>query len=115
MIEQRKLERFNLTATAWIDLCLEGGVRRTVEAYVQNISSDGVFIRLSNADIPQNETFAVSILISIKKLSELFGIDDRVLIKANGKVRRTEPDGAAIKFVGKRRLTSPPRELVGIA
>ena len=99
-------------APAWIDLSHEDGENRTWKASVQNISSNGAYLQLSDETIPENIPLAVSILISVTKLSELFGMDDRVLIQATGEVRRTEPDGAAIEFVGKRSFNSPSHEFV---
>jgi hypothetical protein len=86
--EKRRLDRFDISAPAWIDLpCTRSGGRMS-KARVLNISSNGAFLKLNDDTIDENEEVELSILISVKKLSELFGIDDHVLLKVGGKVLR---------------------------
>ena len=99
--EKRRLDRFEISAPAWIDLPGKKNAVRTSKARVLNISSNGAFLKLNDGSIGENEEVELSILISVKKLSELFGIDDHVLLKVGGKVLRRNEGNAAVEFVRK--------------
>ena len=99
--EKRRLDRFDISAPAWVDLPGAKYAGRTSKARVLNISSKGAFLKLNDDTIGENEVVELSILISVKKLSELFGIDDHVLLKVGGKVLRRNEGNAAVEFVRK--------------
>ena len=110
--EKRKIERFDLNVPAWIG---PSGVKSKIpphEVQVLNISSDGVLIKADDFELSAEESVDLTLLISVKKITELFGIDDRVLLKVSGKVLRNEPEGAAIAFSGKRKVYSAKEDLV---
>ena len=102
MGDKRQLERFELDAPAWIDIPRESGPEAHYLVQVQNISSEGAFVKLKSGELPVDERVDMTVSISVKKLTELFGMDDRVVLKMSGKVLRTESDGVAIAFTGKR-------------
>ena len=111
--EKRKLDRFDIDAPAWIDLPGAGSPGGTCKARILNISSDGAFLNVHDNRIGKNELVELSILISVKKLSELFGIDDHVLLKVGGKVVRRDNGNAAVAFVRKMDLYSAQYDFIG--
>lgn len=111
--EKRKLDRFDICAPAWVDIPGARSPGSTCKARILNISSGGAFLRLNNDKINENELVDLSILISVKKLSELFGIDDHVLLKVGGRVLRKDEDSAAVEFVRKIDVYSTQEDFIG--
>jgi ribosomal protein S1 len=109
---KRKVERFDLQVPAWVETDNPEEKGKLVKVQVKNISSDGAFITANNLDFSAYGQVSVTILISVKKLTELFGIDDRVLVKVGGKIVRKEEAGAAIRFQGKRMVCSTQQEFL---
>ena len=111
-IEKRKIDRFDISAKAWVGLPDTSGRNRVSDARIINISANGAFLRLRNGEILPNELVDLTVLISVEKLSELFGIDDHMLLEVNGKVLRVGTDGAAIEFFGRRNVNSAGQDFM---
>ena len=113
MQERRKLERYIVNAPAWITLEEDNEPFDALGANVHNISSKGLYVETPSARfIPDGKNLDVSVLMSVTKISELFGIDEHIVFRVVGRVSRAEPEGKAIEFVRKPSVHSPHYELV---
>ena len=110
--EKRKIDRFSISPPAWVDLARSGDDSRIVGTQILNISSDGAYLKLRPAEIEEDEVVGLYVLISVRKIAELFGIDEHVMLKVNGKVLRKDEVGAAVKFVGKRNVYSAQQDFL---
>ena len=110
--EKRKLDRFELNAPAWIDVPDANAARKMCKARILNISSGGASVELNDDSIEEDKVIELNVLISVKKLSELFGIDDHVLLKVGGKVLRKNGGTAAVEFERKFDLYSAQQDFV---
>ena len=110
--EKRKLDRFDISAPAWIDVPDAKADRKMCKARILNISSGGASLELNEDSIEEDKLIELSVLISVKKLSELFGIDDHVLLKVGGRVLRKNGGTAAVEFVRKMDLYSAQQDVV---
>ena len=110
--EKRKIDRFAISPPAWVDLERTGDDSRIVGTQILNISSDGAYLKLKPTEIEEDEVVGLYVLISVKKIAELFGIDEHVLLKVNGKVLRKDAIGAAVKFVGKKNVYSAQQDFL---
>jgi hypothetical protein len=112
VVERRKIEHFDLNIPAWIGPSRDKSKVPPHEVQVLNISSNGVLIKTDDVELSTEQQVDLTVLISVKKITELFGIDDRVLLKVSGKILRNDPEGAAIAFSGKRSVCSAEEDLV---
>jgi hypothetical protein len=95
MNERRKLERYDLSVPAKIEVVGDGQVRQTLNLMTKNICAGGAFFN-STKSLPQNTKVAVELVLDFRGLQNQMSRWTR--IKVSGFVLRSEPTGMTISF-----------------
>ena len=97
MKERRKLERFQLHVPAKIELTDASGHRETLQLETKDISADGAFF-VSTNPISEGAAVKLEMILSVEKLKELIGVHNKVELKLQGHVIRSDSGGVAVMF-----------------
>jgi len=107
MREKRKLERFNLSIPATIELLFSGKEERTLHLQTSDICSGGAYFHTTQPLIEGTQV-KVDLALSLEKLGKLQGRHKKAYIKVTGIVLRSESKGMAISFDEQYQLFSQP-------
>jgi hypothetical protein len=97
MEEKRKLPRFNLQFPTRIEV-LDGdrsSETRTINLITRNICSDGAFLKTGDP-LPEGTRVKIQVFFSFAESKLSAGASS--LIKAEGVVERSDPEGMAVRF-----------------
>ena len=97
MEERRKLERFQLHVPTKIELADVSGHKETLQLESKDISADGAFF-VSSKPICEGAHVKLEMVLSVEKLKDLIGIYNKVELKLEGHVIRSDSDGVAVLF-----------------
>jgi hypothetical protein len=97
MKEQRKYERFKLELPARLEM---NSSERTeiFELQTRNISAAGALLSGTTVQLPTGTQCKLELIVTSERIKELTGVHG--LIKIEGTVVRSTPDGVAICFNG---------------
>jgi hypothetical protein len=95
MKEQRRYERFQLQLPARVEMD-KSEKKEIFEIYTKNISSAGVLLLGTEGQFSEGTRCQLELIVSSEKIKELTGMQG--LIKVEGTVVRSTPDGVAICF-----------------
>ena len=95
--ERRKLERFQLHVPVKIELADVSGHHETLQLETKDISADGAFF-VSSKPISEGANIKLGMILSVEKLKDLIGVHNKVELKLQGQVIRSDPDGIAVLF-----------------
>jgi hypothetical protein len=93
-MERRMYERFQLALPARLEV-VSSGREEVFEARTRNISANGAFL-LTTARWPAGSKIRVELAVRSKRIAQLTGAQG--LIKVEGTVVRSDPEGIAISF-----------------
>lgn len=97
MKEQRRYERFQLELPARLETS-SFGRSQIFELKTKNISAAGVLLRGTTEQFPEGARCQLELIITSERIKELTGTQS--LIKVQGIIVRSTPDGVAICFNG---------------
>jgi hypothetical protein len=97
MKEQRRYERFQLQLPARVETN-NSGKKEIFEFYTKDISSAGVLLLGTEGQFSEGTACQLELIVNSEKIKELTGMQG--LIKIEGTVVRSTPDGVAICFGG---------------
>ncbi len=97
MKEQRRYERFQLELPARVETN-KSGKKEIFELYIKDISAAGVLLLGTEGQFSEGTRCQLELIVSSEKIKELTGMQG--LIKVEGTVVRSTPDGVAICFRG---------------
>lgn len=105
MEERRKLERFELSAPARIQVEMNGERPEELNLATRDVSSAGAFL-YSDTQIPKGTNVRVEFYITMDTMRRIVGEKGKVKVKVKGKVIRVDADGIAIRFDSKYKITA---------
>jgi c-di-GMP-binding flagellar brake protein YcgR len=94
MMERRAYERFQLALPARLEV-VSSGREEVFEARTRDISANGVFLFITAA-CSVGSKVRLDLAVRSKRIAQLTGAQG--LIKVEGKVVRSDPEGIAISF-----------------
>ena len=97
MKEQRRYERFQLELPAKVETNTSGK-KELFALYTKDISSAGVLLLETEVQFSEGTRCQLELIVSGEKIKELTGM--KGLMKDEGTVVRSTPDGVAICFDG---------------
>ena len=96
-MERRGQERYTLDVP--VRITRKGGPDPDVfEASSRDISSKAVCIKLGDKHLAANEWVHLDLLLTVKKIQELFGGPQTVTLRVDGCVVRSLTEGAVVQF-----------------
>jgi PilZ domain len=95
-MERRAYERFQLGLPTRVEVISSGG-GQVFEAQTRNISARGAFLNTQEA-LPEGSRVRLDLTVESERITELTGAQG--LIKVEGTVVRSTPEGIAIHFDG---------------
>jgi hypothetical protein len=98
--ERRRLERFDLQASAKIIFECEGGTQESLSLMTRDVSSSGAYI-LTPRPLPEGMPVRLELLLSLDVLMKILGEGGQAKVKVKGKVIRADDCGMAIVFDNK--------------
>jgi hypothetical protein len=98
MIEQRKLERFDLRVPATIEVVAEhqNPQKKILHAMTKNICAGGAFFNTTPYHLAEGTQVKIGLVLKFGGLRGLAG--RRARLKASGRVLRSESNGFIIRF-----------------
>jgi hypothetical protein len=96
MKERRKLERFSFEVPATIEVLVSGERKETLDLPTSNICAGGAFFHTTQA-LPQGTKVKMDLVLSFDRLKNVVS-HNRINVKVNGTVSRSESKGMAICF-----------------
>jgi hypothetical protein len=104
MKEKRKIQRLELRTPARIEGVRKSGKKISLQAETKDISSHGAFF-ITKHGIEEKVTLDIELVLSMKKFQQLLGRKGQVRIQLQGTVVRNEPEGIAVSFSRKYKMT----------
>jgi hypothetical protein len=104
MKERRKIERLELRTPARIEVTAKSGQKISLQAETKDISSHGAFFATEER-IEKSVSLDIELIVSMEKFQQLLGRKNQVRIQLQGTVIRNEPDGIAVSFRRKYKIT----------
>ena len=105
MEERRKLERFLLNTPAWIQIEANGIRQGKLDLVTRDVSSGGAFL-YSHQQIPEGANVRTEFYITLDTLEKTLGEEGKAWVRVRGKVIRVDPDGVAIQFDNRYKITA---------
>ena len=102
MMEGRAYERFQLALPTRVEVVSSGG-ERVFEAQTRDISAKGAFLKTREA-LPKGTGVRLDLTVESERITKLTGAQG--LIKVEGTVVRSTPEGIAIRFDGESKILS---------
>ena len=102
MEERRRLTRFVFEVPAKVTTITSGGRRPIFDLLTSNICAGGAFFPTQKA-LPEGADVEIDLTLPLKRLKGLVDCQ-RVSVKVNGTVVRSESTGMAIRFSRKYRI-----------
>ncbi|HOX33257.1 MAG TPA: PilZ domain-containing protein [Spirochaetales bacterium] len=96
-MDRRREERYELDVPIRIKLG-DKKAPAAIEASSRDISTAGVFINLSGAQLEAQQSVHLELTLTIGKLQELFGCSSMVTLEVDGSVARVLQDGVFVRF-----------------
>ncbi len=97
MEERRRLERFDLQASAKLLVEGDGGRPDTLSYITKDISSSGAYIE-TNQPLELGVPVKLELLLSLDTLQRILGEGGKARVKVKGTVIRSDDRGMAIHF-----------------
>ena len=97
MKERRTCERFQLQLPARLEMS-SSGKKEIFEFQTKDVSAAGALLSGNIAQFPEGTRCQLELIVTSEKIKEITGIQG--LIKVEGTVIRSPPDGVAISFDG---------------
>jgi hypothetical protein len=104
MKDSRSLERFVLQVPAKIVHRSKGGDENSIKAVTKDLSAAGAYFYSKNDQVEVGETIEIEVTLTIEKLRLLLGMDEEVILKADGRVIRKSEDGFAVNFKNRLKI-----------
>ncbi len=105
MEERRRLERFSLSTPARIQIESYGVRQEKFDLVTRDVSSAGAFL-YSTQQIPEGANVRTEFYITLDTLGKTLGEEGKAKVRVKGKVVRVDPDGIAIRFDSRFRITA---------
>jgi hypothetical protein len=105
MAERRRLERFDLCAPAQVVVEYDSGERTNLSLKTKDISSAGAYLFCPQPPA-EGARVKMELLLSLDALRKVAGEKGRARIKVRGRIIRVDPDGIAIRFENKYKITA---------
>lgn len=86
----------------------KNGGAHDVSALTKDLSAGGAYFYTRNDDFEIGEIVELEVTLTIEKLRLLLGMDEEVILKADGLVTRKEEDGLAVHFKNKIKIGAKP-------
>jgi hypothetical protein len=102
MMKRRTCERFQLELPARVEVTSSNGIQR-FDARTRDISAEGAFLHTQEA-LPEGTGVRLDLTIENERITELTATQG--LIKVEGTVVRSTPEGIAIRFHGEPKILS---------
>jgi hypothetical protein len=102
MEEKRKLTRFIFEVPAKVKVLTSGGRRQIFDLLTSNICAGGAFFPTQRA-LPEGADVEIDLTLPLHRLKGLVDCQ-RVSVKVNGTVVRSESTGMAVRFNQKYRI-----------
>ena len=93
--EKRKAERFQLDLQ--VSLTVSSEQLGIIEAHTKDISSEGAYVEV-NKPLEAGTPVRLELLLPVERLMALVGESQKVKVKVNGKVIRSNATGMAVQF-----------------
>ncbi len=105
MAERRRLERFDLCAPAQLVIETDVGERTSLALKTKDISSGGAYLYCAQPPV-EGARVRMELLIALDALWKVAGEKGNARIRVRGKVIRVDPEGIAIRFENKYKITA---------
>jgi len=102
--ENRKIERYSLHVPVVINT-LDEEYKSPDTTTTRDISSEGVFIESDTLDLSPGSKVHLEMVLTVKKLKELFKVPDKVILGVDGRITRATNHGIAVKFINGYSIT----------
>ena len=105
MAERRRLERFDLCAPVQLVVEYGEGERTSLALETRDISSAGAYLYCSQPP-EEGARVRMDLLISPDALRKAAGEQGKARIRVRGRIIRVDPQGIAIRFENKYKITA---------
>ena len=96
--DKRKAERFQLDLQVSLTVSSEQAEQLgIIEAHTKDISSEGAYVEV-NRPLEAGTPVRLELLLPVERLMALVGESQKVKVKVNGKVIRSNTTGMAVQF-----------------
>ena len=103
MEERRKLERFELHVPAVAEVVEPSGQTGEIRLETRDISADGAFF-VTDKPVSEGMALKLAMVISVDKLEQLIGSRNKIELKIEGMVIRSDSNGIAVIFDKKYKM-----------